>query len=145
MTASREDMRAGAAFEFEWAQETLWMPKLHSLDEVRAHYTNTVFRSRTCLAAKEGDAVLGVTAVEPQTHFIDLLYVRPQIRNRGVGSALLKMAQSILTPFVRLWTFQSNANSHRFYKRHGFAEIRRTNGLDNDEKLPDILMEWRAV
>ncbi len=143
--ANREDMRSGAAFEYAWIQDSAWMPKLHSLDEIETHYTTTVFNNRTCFAAKDADNLLGVTAIEPQSHFIDLLYVRSDSRNMGVGAALLRKAQTTLSPLAQLWTFQSNVNSHRFYQRHGFVERRRTQGEGNDEKLPDILMEWRAA
>ncbi|HSZ51159.1 MAG TPA: hypothetical protein VK801_06275, partial [Caulobacteraceae bacterium] len=44
---------------------------------------------------------------------------------------------------VQLWTFQVNTRSRRFYRLQGFAEILQTDGADNEEKEPDVLLEWR--
>jgi len=46
-----------------------------------------------------------------------------------------------LKPALSLWVFEANVDAIRFYKRHGFKEVRRTQG-ENDEGIPDILMEW---
>jgi hypothetical protein len=43
---------------------------------------------------------------------------------------------------VRLWTFQKNAAAIRFYLAHGFREVERTDGSRNEEREPDILLEW---
>ncbi len=32
----------------------------------------------------------------------------------------------------------SNRGAQRFYERHGFVEIGRTDGTDNEERAPDI-------
>jgi putative acetyltransferase len=42
---------------------------------------------------------------------------------------------------LSLWTFQANEGARRFYAREGFAEVRMTEG-DNEEGLPDVLLEW---
>ena len=31
-----------------------------------------------------------------------------------------------------------------FYRRHGFTEVRRTDGADNEEHVPDVRMVWGA-
>jgi ribosomal protein S18 acetylase RimI-like enzyme len=45
---------------------------------------------------------------------------------------------------LRLWTFASNTSAQRFYERHGFVAIDRTDGQHNEERAPDILYTWRA-
>jgi len=42
---------------------------------------------------------------------------------------------------VRLWTFQQNTGSRRFYERHGFEPVRTTDGRDNEERCLDVLYE----
>ena len=42
---------------------------------------------------------------------------------------------------MQLWAFRSNTAAIRFYERHGFRQVRWTDG-DNDEGEPDVLMEW---
>jgi putative acetyltransferase len=44
---------------------------------------------------------------------------------------------------VRLWTFQVNARSRAFYRRQGFVEALFTDGAANEEKQPDVMLEWR--
>ena len=44
---------------------------------------------------------------------------------------------------LSLWTFQQNARARRFYAKHGFVAVVETDGLDNEEKLPDVLYRWR--
>jgi hypothetical protein len=44
---------------------------------------------------------------------------------------------------VRLWTFQRNTRSRLFYALQGFREVRRTDGQGNEEREPDVLLEWR--
>ena len=45
---------------------------------------------------------------------------------------------------LQLWAFQSNTGARRFYERHGFVEVRRTDGRDNEEGAPDVLYRYRA-
>jgi len=44
-----------------------------------------------------------------------------------------------------LWTFVSNEGAQRFYERHGFAEVERTDGRANEERAPDVLYAWSGV
>ena len=44
---------------------------------------------------------------------------------------------------LRLWVFQKNAAAISFYQARGFREIERTDGSRNEEREPDLLMEWR--
>ncbi len=74
--------------------------------------------------------------------WIDHLYVEHAWHGRGVGQALIAWALRGRRR-VRLWTFQRNSRSRRFYRLQGFAEIRLTDGVDNEEKEPDVLLEWR--
>jgi ribosomal protein S18 acetylase RimI-like enzyme len=32
----------------------------------------------------------------------------------------------------------TNERAQRFYERHGFTEVERTDGSDNEERAPDI-------
>lgn len=59
---------------------------------------------------------------------VDNLYVRPGVRNRGVGSALLAAAERSLreagADLVSLDAMAENENARRFYRRHGYAPHR---------------------
>ena len=64
-------------------------------------------------------------------------------RGRGVGKALLDTAKA-RSDRLELWCFQANAGARRFYAREGLAEVERTDGAGNDEKLPDVRLVWPA-
>jgi ribosomal protein S18 acetylase RimI-like enzyme len=74
--------------------------------------------------------------------WIDHLYLDPSTVGLGIGSSLLTEAKTQLTGPIRLYTFQANEGARRFYRRHGFREIELSDGASNEEKTPDVLMEW---
>ena len=82
------------------------------------------------LMAVEDDVVSGLAVVRAH-------------RQGGLGRALLEDAMARNTS-LRLWTFQANTGAQRFYLRAGFTEAQRTDGADNEEKLPDIEYVWHA-
>jgi ribosomal protein S18 acetylase RimI-like enzyme len=75
--------------------------------------------------------------------WLDQLYVHPSYTGQGVGTALLDLAKVLRPDGFGLWTFVSNMGAQRFYRRHGFVEVERTDGRDNEEHAPDIRMVWR--
>lgn len=134
--ATPDDAPRVAKIMQDWLDETPWMPDLHTLDGTISFARNRLIGTYQTTVA--GDPVQGFISVEPD-NCIAALYVAD--RNKGIGSALLTRAKS--RQCLTLWTFQSNQNAIRFYQRHGFTETHRTDGANNDEKLPDIHMEWQ--
>ena len=47
------------------------------------------------------------------------LWVLPEEQDRGVGTALLKLAKERRPGGLQLWVFQRNVGARRFYERHG--------------------------
>ena len=75
--------------------------------------------------------------------WLEQLYVDPDLTGQGVGGTLLTLAKRERPDGLRLWTFVSNLGAQRFYLRHGFLEVERTNGSRNEEHAPDIQYAWR--
>jgi GNAT superfamily N-acetyltransferase len=75
--------------------------------------------------------------------WIDQIYLEPAATGFGIGGILIARAKEILRSPIRLYTFQQNEAARRFYRRHGFKEIALSDGSANEEKTPDVLMEWR--
>ena len=135
------DLDAGAvgAILSGFIDETDWMPRLHTRAEDVAHAAALIARGWVTVAEEAGK-VLGFAANDGDE--LDALYVGAAAQGRGVGTALLghvRAGRGQLT----LWTFQANTRAQQFYLKHGFAEIARTNGARNDEKLPDIQYRWQ--
>ncbi|MEO9823749.1 MAG: GNAT family N-acetyltransferase [Paracoccaceae bacterium] len=120
----------------DWIDTCDWMPRVHSRDDVRAFYEGFVFVKRDVFVAD--DPVAGFLAIDADDNFVTALYVaRP---GQGTGKTLLDFAKRGRKA-LKLWTFQANKGARQFYLREGLEEAWRTDG-DNEEKLPDVLLQW---
>ena len=77
--------------------------------------------------------------------FLNNLYVLPEHQGRGIGTALLAVVMKHSRDGVKLKTFEPNEAAIRFYERHDFQTLRRTDGHTNEENVPDRLMAWRPM
>ncbi len=118
-----------------------FLPKLHSDEETFDFITNIVLREQDVLVAETDGEVGGFIAMHGD--MVEHLYVRPDLRRRGIGSALLRRAQESMPSGFRLWVFQENVPARRFYEAHGLMLIEKTDGSRNEEQTPDALYEWR--
>ena len=118
---------------------TPWMPKSHCEAEAIGFCGTMLDRGWVTVAV--ADRIVGFLARDGAE--ICALYVHPDLQGQGVGKALLDHAKTCHSPLT-LWTFEANTGAQRFYLREGYAEVRRTEG-DNDESLPDILYHWSAT
>jgi GNAT superfamily N-acetyltransferase len=114
----------------------------HDDDDVRGYFASHIVEDCELWVAEQDGALAGILVLDGEV--VDQLYVEPGLTGRGVGSALLAVAKRERPQGLRLWTFQSNAGARRFYERHGFAEVRRTDGRDNEERAPDVLYAYRT-
>jgi GNAT superfamily N-acetyltransferase len=133
-------MDAGAvgAILSEFVDTTPWMPRVHTRAEDLAHAARMIDFGWVTVA-EQGDQIVGFLARNGVE--LNALYVARTARNDGVGSAFVARAQAVIE-HLDVWTFQANAGAQRFYLRHGFTEMSRTDGAENDEKLPDIRLVW---
>lgn len=134
------DAAACAKVFNDWADATPWMPRVHPADDVERFYRDHLLATCDVTVAEKGGIARGFIAVDGEG-FVAGFYLAPEVRGRGVGRALLDRAKAAGRPLT-LWTFVANEGARRFYAREGFSELRRTDG-DNDEGLPDVLLEWR--
>lgn len=72
---------------------------------------------------------------------ISQLYVSVDYQRIGIGSHLLKLAQSECKGSLTLRTFEVNKSAQCFYEKHGFIAI--GGNSDNEEGLPDIVYYWQ--
>lgn len=116
-------------------------PPVHSDDEVRAWFGAVVIPERETWVAEMGKAIVAVMVLEG--NWVDHLYVDPRWTANGIGSRLIELAKARRSEGLDLWTFEANADARRFYERHGFEPVERTNGDNNEEGAPDIRYQWR--
>jgi chorismate mutase/GNAT superfamily N-acetyltransferase len=89
---------------------------------------------------RAGARVVGLLLLEGD--WLHSLYVAPDRTGQGIGTMLLDLAKSLRPRRLGLWVFETNEGARRFYARHGFVEVRRTDGSENEEHEPDIEMAW---
>jgi GNAT superfamily N-acetyltransferase len=116
---------------------------VHGDDDVRGYFASHVVEACELWVAEHEGALAGILVLDGD--FVEQLYVEPGLTGRGIGSALLALAKRERPHRLRLWAFQSNAGARRFYERHGFLQVRRTDGADNEERAPDVLYAYRTV
>ncbi len=119
-----------------------WLAGLHTPDEDRAYFRDTVFAECEVWGAWAGTVLTGFAAF--RDGWIDQLYVLPEAQSSGIGTALLAVAKGS-HPRLSLWTFQRNSSARRFYETHGFVVVRETDGSGNEEREPDILYCWERA
>jgi GNAT superfamily N-acetyltransferase len=143
-TATTEDANAITAVLIKSRQRFLpYAPSPHSAEGIQAWVAQHLLPRGGVTVAVEGTAVVAVLAVseDEQAVWVNQLYVLPGYENRGYGSRLLGLAHQCTKRPIRLFTFQQNAGSRRFYERHGYKIIAHSDGHANEEKCPDVLYE----
>lgn len=115
--------------------------RAHADDDVRRWIRDVVVPGGDTWVAETGDAVVGVCALSPG--WIDQLYLDPGARGRGIGDRFVALARDRHPAGLQLWTFQVNRAAQRFYERHGFVAVERTDGAGNEEREPDVRYRWQ--
>ena len=119
-----------------------WLAVPHTLEEDEAWVAHVLLPGHdvyVVTSPADDDRILAVLAFTPG--WVDQLYVATSEQGRGLGSRLLRLAQESTAEALQLWTFQRNTRARAFYRRHGFVEMRSTDG-DNEECEPDVLYRW---
>ncbi|OIQ44877.1 MAG: GNAT family N-acetyltransferase [Roseobacter sp. MedPE-SW] len=123
---------------YRFAQDTPWMPVLHSEAETISFCGVMIDRGWVTVAEQEG-RVVGFLARDGAE--ICSLYLAPGSCGQGIGKALLQEAKAA-QPQLWLQAFVANSGARRFYQREGFHQGARGAGQDNEEGLPDIRFDW---
>jgi GNAT superfamily N-acetyltransferase len=114
---------------------------VHGDDEVRSWFaTHVVRETELWVAEDEAGSITGLLVLDRRS--LDQLYVEPALTGRGIGAELLSLAKRERPDGLELWTFASNTGAQRFYERHGFVAVKRTDGSGNEEQAADILYVW---
>ena len=127
-------------------------PELHTAEEDLQFFSTTVFPQNRVYVAEAGgsdaqERIVGFIAFTSE--MVNQLYILPDATGQGVGTALLAVAiahcKTGNEASLQLWTFQCNLRARNFYSKHGFKEVRETDGAENEECQPDGLLEYRPA
>jgi GNAT superfamily N-acetyltransferase len=117
-----------------------WLARPHTDDETRRWHAEILVPRGTVVVAEREGEVVGFA--EPVDGWLNALYVAPPAQGAGVGSALFEHSMALQPNGFDLWVFQRNTRALDFYARYGCLEVRRTDGADNEEQEPDVLLHW---
>jgi GNAT superfamily N-acetyltransferase len=122
-----------------------YAPLAHSDQSVRQWISATLIPTGGVFVVEMDSRIVGFQALSDDGTYswIDHIYLDPCATGLGLGGRLVEQAKQVLRSPIRLYTFQRNEGARRFYQRHGFGEILTSDGSSNEEKTPDVLMEWR--
>lgn len=112
---------------------------LHTPAEDRWFFRGRLFAACQLWGYFDGQELLGFIAF--RDGWVDQLYVLPSSQGRGIGTALLQLAQS-KSARLNLWTFLRNTRARRFYEKHHFVFVKETDGTRNEENEPDAMYSW---
>jgi GNAT superfamily N-acetyltransferase len=117
------------------------IPKLvHSDHEVREWVATVLMNQCEVWVAEADGEIAGMMALRED--WIEQMYVAPGHTSRGIGAKLIAIAQDRRPTGLQLWTFEANRRAQRFYERHGFVAVERTDGSGNEEGAPDVRYRW---
>ncbi|GHB37881.1 N-acetyltransferase [Pseudovibrio japonicus] len=119
-----------------------FLPKLHTPAEDLWFFQNIVFKSNELTIVIGDEQIIGMMATKDD--WIEQLYLDPRHLRKGIGSKLLDLAKAQSSGNLKLMCFVENTDARVFYEAHGFKEVKRTSGSENEEGAPDILYEWQA-
>lgn len=112
----------------------------HTDQEVRAYFRDVVVPSFEMWVAIADRRVVGLLVLDGA--MLSQLYLDPLWRGRGIGDRFVDLAKRRRPEGLELWTFQVNGPAQRFYERHGFVAVERTDGSGNEEHEPDVRYVW---
>ena len=132
----------GIAAVFTRSFATLdFLPQLHTPAEHRAFLGGRVLAEQEVWVAEREGRIVGFIALDGD--LCTFLYVDPDEHERGVGSALFAEAQRARPDGFTFWVFQQNERARRFYENRDCIAVEFSDGLQNEERTPDVRYESR--
>ena len=140
--ASAEDTEAIGRLFSASRRLLTFLPELHTEEEDLAFIAREIMPNCLVTVALLDGAIAGYMA--ERSEWIEQLYMRPDLRRTGVGSALMAVAKTRHAA-IELWCFRDNTAGRAFYEKHGFVAVYETDGAKNEAKAPDIRYRWERA
>jgi len=118
--------------------------------EFTRYWHDIDIRTEDVVLIAEDKGLLGFIAVLCRpTPYIDNLHIKPSLRSRGIGSALLKSAAKELLAREQktayLWVFETNQQAIRFYERLGGVKMEEAPQDIFGYKIPSLKIAWKDL
>lgn len=139
--ATVDDLPACAKIMNNWIDETEWLPRIFSHEDICEMFKSSLLKKRTMLVADIDDKIGGYLTID-NSSTIKAIFLAPFCRCTGVGKALLDKAKQKEPNGLELGVHEPNIHALRFYKREGFKEIPEGRKDDTEEGLSELLMRW---
>lgn len=121
-----------------------YLPRLYDDEQTRAWIVHVVLPGcTTWVAEAPSGEVVGFAALDGDV--LEHLYLRPDVRRQGLGTALLDRVRQAGPDGLSLRVFTRNTEARAFYERHGFEAVDSDDGSRNEENEPDMTYAWRPV
>jgi len=111
-----------------------FLPELHTAGEDLGFVRNVLIATQRVTLAERDGQLLGFMAED--AGWVTQLYLDPDARRGGVGSALIADAKA-RNGALTLWCFAENAAARAFYEKQGFVAVEFPEGAGNEAKRPD--------
>lgn len=86
--------------------------------------------------------LIGMISLDQE--WIDQLYVDPEWTGHGVGALLIAWAKERSPGVFNYGPSNRTLGARRFYERHGFIAMERTDGRRNEEGFRDMRYQWSS-
>jgi len=117
-----------------------YLPRLYTEEETKDFIKDVLLPNNEVWVAEEAGRVVGFAGFGDGS--LRHLWVHRTNQNRGVGTALLKVAMDRCPDGLQLWVYQKNLGARRLYERNGFELAELTSGERNEVKEPEARYVW---
>lgn len=138
------DLPACAAIANAYIDETAWLPRVHSAEEVSALFEPGLLDRRRLLVAEEGGRVVGYLSLDPEAAKVMAIYLASGARGAGTGKAMMDRAKALSPAGLVLDCFETNTGAQDFYRREGFTEDPAGRRAETDEGIPTLMFRWEG-
>lgn len=140
--ATSADLPACAEIINSYIDDTEWLPRTISREDLEALFAPELLNQRTVLVAERDGEIVGYASLDTEAGFLPALYLKPGVRGAGLGKALLDAVKSARPNGFELTVFEPNKDAMRFYIREGLIEVPYGRKTDTEEGVPTLLMRW---
>lgn len=141
--ATTADLSDCAAIINDYIDDTPWLPRTLDRAATEALFSPELLDKRAIFVAERERVIVGYLSLDGEAGFVHALYLRPDARGHGLGTAMLDAAKKTHPQDLELTIFEPNRRAYGFYLREGFVEVPEGRNDDTEEGVPTLLMRWK--